>query len=407
MDITNLNSFLKFGYFLNYQNSKFNFDYSVINKDEYINAPETELIDLGGRLWLNVINKNFELGAKHLVPISGGLDSRAILGALLEFTEAKNIHTYTFGTPGTLDYDIGNYIAKKAGTNHSAYPLTEYKYSLSEEIMVSNNIDHQSILFHHPPFTSVMNKYSDFKIWSGFTGGELAGSHVLKNPSENKEEAIINFINKNTFVKSCNLLNNNGSITGLQTYLSSEMILKSNSITLDDLFDFNYRQLRYIAPLVLMDGFNYKTPFLDEEWFSFMMGIPNNYRENQYLYNEILINSFPKLFKYKTKHNSGLSLGANKIRIKVQKGLHFIKRKSSVFNDPYINYIDFNYGIRNRKDLNTIIYSSIMDLKERKIIDWINVDNIWKRHINKESDHADALITLASLEIHLKAGKSL
>ena len=407
MDTTNLNSFLKFGYFLNYQNSKFNFDYSVINKDEYVNVTEKELIDLGGRIWLNVINKNFELGANHLVPISGGLDSRAILGALLEFTEAKNINTYTFGTPGTLDYDIGNYIAKKTGTNHTVYPLNEYKYSLSEEIMVSKNIDHQSILFHHPPLFSIANKYSDFKIWSGFMGDPLAGSHLLKNPSENKEEAIINFINRNIFVKSCNLLNNNDSSTGLETYLSSEMILKSNSITFDDLYDFNYRQLRYIAPHVLMDGFNYKTPFVDEEWFSFILSIPSNYRENQYLYNQMLINFFPNLFKYKTKHNHGLSLGANKIKIKVQKGLNFIKRKSSIFNDPYINYIDFNHGIRNRKDLNSIIYSSIMDLKERKIIDWINIDNIWKRHINKESDHADALITLASLEIHIKAGKLL
>ena len=43
----------------------------------------------------------------------------------------------------------------------------------------------------------------------------------------------------------------------------------------------------------------------------------------------------------------------------------------------------------------------------QEIIDWINIDNIWKRHINNDSDHADALITLASLEIHLKAGKSL
>ena len=127
-----------------------------------------------------------------------------------------------------------------------------------------------------------------------------------------------------------------------------------------------------------MDGFNYKTPFVDEEWFSFILSIPSNYRENQYLYNQILINFFPNLFKYKTKHNHGLSLGANKIKIKVQKGLNFIKRKSSIFNDPYINYIDFNHGIRNRKDLNSIIYSSIMDLKERKIIDWINIDNIGK-----------------------------
>ena len=273
--------------------------------------------------------------------------------------------------------------------------------------MVSKNIDHQSILFHHPPFSSLMNKYSDFQIWSGFMGDPIAGSHLLKNPSKNKEEAIINFINKNTFVKSCNLSNNSDSSRVLRTYLSSEIISKSNSITLDELFDFNCRQLRYIAPHVLMDGFNYNTPFLDEDWFSFMMSIPNNYRENQYLYNEILINSFPKLFKYKTKHNSGLSLGANKIRIKVQKGLHFIKRKSSVFTDPHINYIDFSNGIRQRKDLNKLVYNNIMDLKDRKMVEWIDIDQIWKNHINKLTNHADALLTLASLEIHLKAGKSL
>ena len=46
-------------------------------------------------------------------------------------------------------------------------------------------------------------------------------------------------------------------------------------------------------------------------------------------------------------------------------------------------------------------------LKKRKIVDWIDIDEIWKRHINKTADHADALLTLASLEIHLKAGKKL
>ena len=97
------------------------------------------------------------------------MDSRAILGALLEFTEAKNINTYTFGTPGTLDYDIGNYIAKKTGTNHTVYPLNEYKYSLSEEIMVSKILTISQYYFITLPF-SIANKYSDFKIWSGFMG---------------------------------------------------------------------------------------------------------------------------------------------------------------------------------------------------------------------------------------------
>lgn len=36
------------------------------------------------------------------------------MGALLEFTEAKNISTFIFGTTDTLDYEIGNLVAQKS-----------------------------------------------------------------------------------------------------------------------------------------------------------------------------------------------------------------------------------------------------------------------------------------------------
>ena len=39
------------------------------------------------------------VNSKHVVPLSGGLDSRGVLVTLLEFTEARNIKIYTFGTP--------------------------------------------------------------------------------------------------------------------------------------------------------------------------------------------------------------------------------------------------------------------------------------------------------------------
>ena len=41
-----------------------------------------------------------------VVPLSGGKDSRLILGALLKLGLRKNIVAITFGTPGTLDYEI-------------------------------------------------------------------------------------------------------------------------------------------------------------------------------------------------------------------------------------------------------------------------------------------------------------
>ena len=37
------------------------------------------------------------------------------------------------------------------------------------------------------------------------------------------------------------------------------------------------------------------------------------------------------------------------------------------------------------------------------IVDWIDISGIWKRHMDKQGNHADALLVLASLEIHMKA----
>ena len=50
---------------------------------------------------------------------------------------------------------------------------------------------------------------------------------------------------------------------------------------------------------------------------------------------------------------------------------------------------------------------NVMDLKSRNIIDWIDIELILKNHLSNKGDFADALIVLASLEIHLKSGLKL
>ena len=143
-NIKNLNSFLKLGYFLDYQNKDISIDISNIDKEKYKNISEHELIEIGSKLWKESISSNFHENQKHLVPISGGLDSRAILAGLLEYTEAKNIYTYTFGTPNTLDYDVGNYVAKKLGTDHTSFDLTEYQYNQQELENISKRVNFQT-----------------------------------------------------------------------------------------------------------------------------------------------------------------------------------------------------------------------------------------------------------------------
>ncbi len=72
-----------------------------------------------------------------------------------------------------------------------------------------------------------------------------------------------------------------------------------------------------------------------------------------------------------------------------------------------INYIDFGKRFESDPGFRSLLHENINDLHERKIIDWIDIQSVWKDHANKRVDCIDALLILASLEIHLKAGKKL
>ena len=72
-----------------------------------------------------------------------------------------------------------------------------------------------------------------------------------------------------------------------------------------------------------------------------------------------------------------------------------------------INYLDFNEKIRTKKDLKDVIINNVMDLTQRNIIEWIDIEKVLNNHLANKGNYADALIVLASLEVHLKSGMKL
>lgn len=402
MDLINLNSFLKFGYFLRKNNDNYKLNHKYY-RTEYSHLTETELINLGIKKYKNAIHNQFILSDENLVPLSGGLDSRGILCAILELTDAKNILTYTFGLPGTFDYDIGNYIAKKVGSKHTSYNLHNYVYNIDELLDISQRINYQTILFHHQPVWEMQAKFQGIKIWSGVSIESWFGSHKKQYYSEkNQHLQKQKFICDETYVKSIDLTNINDS----EFYTSIDCDW-DNRIPLEIQIDILNRQSKYIIPHVLIKGFDYNVLFSDSKLVNFALSLPKKYLINRNLYQKILWSAFPNLFKSPITNNYGLPLYANINKIRMMKVLNRLKSLLPRYTNPHTNYLDFNTAIRERKDLNLIIYESIMDLKLRKIVEWIDIDSIWKRHIDKKANHADALIVLASLEIHLKAGKNL
>ena len=60
-----------------------------------------------------VVHASITPGRTHYIPLSGGLDSRALLAAAME--AGAEVETLTFGMPGTMDYEDGNRVARAVG----------------------------------------------------------------------------------------------------------------------------------------------------------------------------------------------------------------------------------------------------------------------------------------------------
>jgi asparagine synthetase B (glutamine-hydrolysing) len=140
MDIINLNTFLDFGYFLKYDNAQRLIDYASADPGSLKNLNDRELLTMGCDLFQKAIDEQFVPGREVCVPLSGGIDSRAILGGLLKCTEAKSIHTYAFGVPGAWDYEFEKIVAESVGTKHTQIDLNEYIYT-QDELLVLTSIE--------------------------------------------------------------------------------------------------------------------------------------------------------------------------------------------------------------------------------------------------------------------------
>ena len=371
------------------------------------NLSEPQLIAQGVRALKAAFN-NIPRGT-HIVPLSGGLDSRAILGGLLVAGLKDQITTVTFGTPGTWDYDIGSYVAGQMDVRHEAIDLTkvELKQELLEKTAI--NLGACTWLFDAFYFYNIFvgKRFGEDAIyWSGFMGEALSGAHLLPKQSKYWNEAVVRFANWNRFVKS---VCPHPPDFEPKDFLPQKPFFSQSRLSYDDQLDFFVRQQAYIRNVVLPKGYEYRTPFLQNEWVNFILSVPRSYREKQYLYKEILRKAYPKLFSLPTKNNFGLPLNAPKWQVFATKAQLRVQTAGRRFLptlpwrvDPMANYIDFDRGLRERDDLKRVVHESLQDLKKRKVVDWVDIDGIWKRHQDQERNHADALTLLTSLEIYLK-----
>jgi len=403
LDISQLPTFLYYGYIPDAQTAyEFsNWLDSTLSPEPIVESDEHELVRKG----ISALKGAFVdiPSGDHVIPISGGLDSRTILANLLEHFEAFTLHTITYGTPGTWDYEIGNRVARKAGTKHVSFDLTEVTLDLDSILEYTSIVNAPIPLlegYYNYLIPKCFGKQAIY--WSGFMGDPLSGSHLC-DLTESWDSVIAVFAEKNHYSQMdlCS-----------PRFFPEKAVTKifqgnNRHFTLYELIDFAYRQCSYIKPTVMIAGYTYQTPFLHPSWVNFILRVPLFQRQKQHLYRQILVHEFPKMFSLPTKNSRGYRLNEpywkKRLRSTIERRLPVKLSRKKQHVDPGVNYIDFAAGIRFRDDLKMLVKNQIQDLCSRQIIDWFDPKDVLKLHLETSSDCSRALELLVSTELFLKA----
>jgi hypothetical protein len=413
-DTDKINTFLHYGYF---PNAKVILPDSLQNwldsddQPDFNGANEADLLIKGA----NALRRSFKStisgdhNKTHVVPLSGGLDSRTILANLLEQIDPSGIITVTFGRPGSPDYERARSIARKADVKWEGIDLSPGKWKWDTEILVktSKRCISPTFLFDSCVNHAIQLRYGkDPVYWSGFMGDSLGCLEPISSKVNTWEEAKAAFVHKNCITR-------NAKIT-IDGYAPVDC-LPLNPLVHQEKLDY-YSQLNHLIRQQCLTkhiyspvGYDVRYPFLNHEWVDFILNVPVQFNYRQVLYRKIQRSYWPHLF---TSWNSPFrdstiweTLMHNRRRNLLSR---FVRKNLAVAGinlgaDNAVKYIDWNHAILYQMDFKNVVYSNIMDLKTRNIIDWIDLEFLWTQNSHTRKNLAFELMTLSALELHIKA----
>jgi asparagine synthase (glutamine-hydrolysing) len=248
---------------------------------------------------------NFRCG----VTLSGGLDSRSVLGAI-EKGKRKNIVTITFGIPGCDEAEIAEAVSRVVGTKHIFIPidpnevLTPYpeRTVYLTEGVFPVHISHQCYAFEK------FRSYVDVE-FDGLAGALLSGGFLRKQvfKADTNEELLEIIMNRNR-VFSDDLMRrlfsdeyyNKIKHMPLQSAKNALENITGHPANRYDYFMLKNHERRLNTKggaEILRNTVEQVTPMFDNDFFDIILRIPPELRFQHRIYRKLLKKLAPELSK--------------------------------------------------------------------------------------------------------------
>jgi len=343
-------------------------------------------------------------GSLHVVPLSAGLDSRLLLALLLEAGIGDRVVAVTFGVPGTLDFELAPRVAQEARVRHEAIDLTAL--ALPPQVLLDTA--------RRYPWTPLLELHYNHQIqrrfgtaatyWSGCMANTLAGKDK-DVPAGDWETACREFAERSRIVRSVRLT---------PPGFDPRSALPEGPLLADSPFT-GYEQLNSFLkyplrndPALVPRGYDVRTPFRDPAWVEFMLRLPLEVLEDPGFYPDIVRLANPRLYRLPSKNRLGLPSDAAEWRVQARRAAlkaqrlvkaRFPRRVRRV--NPKANLADVDAELRAPTPLRERVEESVLRLRERGVLPWLDPLALWRRHQGWRANHGDALTLLLALELNL------
>ena len=363
-----------------------------------------EAVEVAGELLGRVIADSLTSGSRFVVPLSGGLDSRALLLGAMD--AGADVSAATFGVPGALDFEIGRELAIKLDVEHTALDLRELlprSTDLVDAVKAGGAWTHVFDAYFNQLLSNKLE--SGVTVISGFMGDPIAGSK-LRQEAGSGLAALAEFVEHERFGRGLDLLPRGYNLVRELTVPAQAML--GCGFTDYECLDFAMRQMGAIKPIVVDGHESVVTPFLDARWIAFMSGVRPEWRRSGRLYEAVLLRRWGRAFRHRTKTLLGLGVHARPWRRCLRRRLFGVGRRlGGVLGFDAVarqmtNYVDLDLGFRKDALLRELARRQLCELRERGVVDWIDPTEVLEKHISGGADLSREIELLIGLEINLK-----
>jgi len=337
-----------------------------------------DLIQEFGHLFKSAVTLQSQLDNQGLL-LSGGLDSRAVFAAL-----PGSPPTFTFGQPHSNDVRIATDVAAIKMSNHTVLPLSQDNW-LTPRLEAIWWTDGALNLMHMHGVEHLTQIAQAIKVCFNGAGGDgLAGGGHLFEPHK-----LNHYLSENLHLHL-----DLAPIAQQHIEKAFQNARSAHAFYID----WRMRGFSMIGPRMgLFKGVDYRLPFLDNQLQEFLFGLPLEIKQNNNLYRQMLLKTFPTYFQNIPWAKTGKPISWTKWAVRSAKLLQKLQKKD--LTTPLTDYPNWLRETTSQKVIHTLVNTRTARFANLTLPE--TFEQMWAEHLAGQ-DHSEMICRYLTLELYLR-----